>query len=136
MFKARESYRHLLFLMRKAMIIQKRVRIYLYQKLTKDRVEEINNENLFVWREMMDDFKAKWPTIRSQKRIEIHINSLSIYELQRISMNKFLQRENSQLARVLAVRDPNVEVIYVSPFQMTSDVLGYYFKILEIGDVE
>lgn len=47
------------------MIIQKRVRIYLYQKLTKDRVEEINNENLFVWREMMDDFKAKWPTIRS-----------------------------------------------------------------------
>ena len=95
MFKARESYRHLLFLMRKAMIIQKRVRIYLYQKLTKDRVEEINNENLFVWREMMDDFKAKWPTIRSQKRIEIHINSLSIYELQRISMNKFLQRENS-----------------------------------------
>ena len=25
----------------------------------------INNENLFVWREMMDDFKAKWPTIRS-----------------------------------------------------------------------
>ena len=85
---------------------------------------------------MMDDFKAKWPTIRSQKRIEIHINSLSIYELQRISMNKFLQRENSQLARVLAVRDPNVEVIYVSPFQMTSDVLGYYFKILEIGDVE
>jgi hypothetical protein len=40
------------------------------------------------------------------------------------------------LARVLAVRDPNVEVIYVSPFQMTSDVLGYYFKILEIGDVE
>ena len=95
MFKARESYRHLLFLMRKAMIIQKRVKIYLYQKLTKDRVEEINNENLFVWREMMDDFKAKWPTIRSQKRIEIHINSLSIYELQRISMNKFLQRENS-----------------------------------------
>ncbi len=77
------------------MIIQKRVKIYLYQKLTKDRVEEINNENLFVWREMMDDFKAKWPTIRSQKRIEIHINSLSIYELQRISMNKFLQRENS-----------------------------------------
>lgn len=28
-------------------------------------VEKINDENLFVWREMMDDFKAKWPTIRS-----------------------------------------------------------------------
>jgi hypothetical protein len=33
------------------------------------------------------------------------------------------------------LKDPNVEVIYVSPFQMTSDVLGYYMKILEIGDI-
>ncbi len=33
------------------------------------------------------------------------------------------------------MKDPNVEVIYVSPFQMTSDVLGYYMKILEIGDI-
>jgi len=33
------------------------------------------------------------------------------------------------------LKDPEVEVIYVTPFQMTSDVLGYYMKILEIGEV-
>ena len=50
-------------------------------------------------------------------------------------MEKFLQRENAQLSRIFSLKDPNVEVIYVSPFQMTSDVLGYYMKILEIGDI-
>jgi hypothetical protein len=34
------------------------------------------------------------------------------------------------------VKDPLVDVIYVSPFQMTNDVLGYYMKILEIGEID
>ena len=50
-------------------------------------------------------------------------------------MEKFLQRENAQLSRIFSLKDPEVEVIYVTPFQMTSDVLGYYMKILEIGEV-
>ena len=29
-----------------------------------------------------------------------------------------------------------MDIIYVSPFQMTPDVLGYYMKILEIGDID
>ena len=43
----------------------------------------------------MDEFKQKWPAIKQHKRIEIHINSMSIEEIKRISMEKFLQRENS-----------------------------------------
>ena len=39
------------------------------------------------------------------------------------------------MSRIFSLKDPNVEVIYVTPFQMTSDVIGYYMKILEIGDV-
>jgi hypothetical protein len=48
--------------------------------------------------------------------VEVHINSLSIEELKRISMEKFLQRENAQLSRIFALRDPNVDIIYISPF--------------------
>ena len=59
-----------------------------------------------------------------------------MHELKRISMEKFLQRENAQIARIFAVKDPNVDVIYVSPFQLTNDVTGYYMKILEIGEIE
>jgi len=41
---------------------------------------------------------------------------MSIEEIKRISMEKFLQRENSQLSRIFAVKDANVDIIYVSPF--------------------
>lgn len=85
---------------------------------------------------MMEEFRQKWPAIKTRKRIEIHVNSLSIEEAKRISMDKFLQRENAQISRIFATKDPNVDIIYVSPFQMTPDVLGYYTKILEIGDIE
>ena len=67
MYKAREAYKHLKFLMKKATIIQRRFRLYLFQKQTKDRVEELTNESLFVWKEMMDEFKEKWPSIKTNK---------------------------------------------------------------------
>jgi hypothetical protein len=44
---------------------------------------------------MMDEFKQKWPAIKTRRRVEVHINSISIEELKRISMEKFLQRENA-----------------------------------------
>ena len=34
------------------------------------------------------------------------------------------------------MKDPLVDVIYISPFQMTNDVIGYYMKILEIGEID
>jgi hypothetical protein len=89
---------------------------------------------MFIWRQMMEEFKQKWTTIKLKRRVEIHINSLSIDEIKRMSMEKFLQRENAQISRIFASgKDPNIEIIYVCPYQMTSDVLGYYMKILEIA---
>lgn len=64
----------------------------------------------------MDEFKQKWSDIKKKRRVEIHINSISVGEMKRISMEKFLQRENSQISRIFAVKDPLVEVIYVTPF--------------------
>lgn len=44
---------------------------------------------------MQDEFKAKWGEIKKQKRIEIHINSYSLSELQRLTIEKLKQKENS-----------------------------------------
>jgi hypothetical protein len=38
----------------------------------------------------MQEFKQRWGTIKKRKRIEVHCNSLSIDELKRMSMEKFL----------------------------------------------
>lgn len=135
-FKARSAYTQLKFLMTKAAVIQKAFRLFQMVKATKTKIEELNNESLFVWREMMEEFKKRWPEIRKKRRIEIHVNSLSIGEAKRISMEKFMQRENLQISRLFLLRDPNVNIVYVSPFTFTNDVLGYYMKILQIGDIE
>ena len=47
-----------------------------------------------------------------------------------------MQRENAQISRIFGAKDPNVDIIYVSPYTMTPDVIGYYMKILEIGDFD
>lgn len=114
--KARVAYTYLKFLMQKATTIQRSFRLFQFQKQTKERVDELTNESLFVWKEMMEEFRQKWPAIKTRKRIEIHVNSLSIEEAKRISMDKFLQRENAQISRIFATKDPNVDIIYVSPF--------------------
>jgi len=44
---------------------------------------------------MMEEFKSKWSDIKKKRRVEIHINSISVSEMKRISMEKFLQRENA-----------------------------------------
>lgn len=104
-------------------------------KATKAKIEELNSESLQVWREMMEEFKRRWPLIKKKKRVEIHINSYSIGELKRMSMEKFLQRENAQISRIFSLRDPNVEIVYICPFPLTTDIFGYYMKILQIGDI-
>ena len=37
---------------------------------------------------------------------------------------------------MLSVKDPNVDVIYVCPYEMPEEVKDYYKKILELGEVE
>jgi IQ domain-containing protein H len=96
----------------------------------------LQKESIQVWREMQEEFKHKWGEIKTQKRVEIHINSYSLTELQRLTTEKLKQKENSQIARIFSVKDPNVDVIYICPFTLTNDVYKYYLKILELVEID
>lgn len=85
---------------------------------------------------MQDEFKRCWPDIKRNKRVEIHINSYSITELRRLTVDKLKQKENSQIMRIFSVKDPNVDVIYICPFTVTNEVYKYYLKILELVEIE
>lgn len=122
--------------MEKATIIQRKYRLYQLKKSTKMRVKELQKESMQVWREMQQEFKHKWGEIKQQKRVEIHINSYSLSELQRLTTEKLKQKENSQIARIFSVKDPNVDVIYICPFTLTNDVYKYYLKILELVEID
>jgi hypothetical protein len=59
-----------------------------------------------------------------------------VSEMQRMTMEKFAQRENAQISRIFSIKDPNVDVIYISPFTLTNDVFKYYVKILDLVEIE
>jgi len=67
--------------MEKATIIQRKFRLYQLKKSTKNKIRELLKESLAVWREMQEEFKKRWPEIKKQRRIEIHINSFSLSEI-------------------------------------------------------
>lgn len=85
---------------------------------------------------MQDEFKRCWPDIRRNRRVEIHCNSYSTTELRRLTVEKLKQKENSQIMRIFSVKDPNVDVIYICPYTLTSEVYKYYLKILELVEIE
>jgi hypothetical protein len=53
-----------------------------------------------------------------------------------MSLEKYKQRENAQIARIFRMKDPNVDIVYVAPFMLTSEVSKYYMKILELCDID
>ena len=134
--KAFSAFAQLKFLMLKATVIQRKFRLYQLKKSTKVKVHQLGGQSRQVWREMQNEFKKCWPEIKTQKRVEIHINSFSVAEMKRMSIEKLKQKENAQIMRIFSVKDPLVDVIYVSPFVLTNEVYKYYMKILELVEIE
>lgn len=135
-FKAYTAFTLLKFSMSKATIIQRKWRLYQLMKNTKQKIKQFNEESMNEWRIMMKEFRKRWPEIKKKRRVEIHINSFSFSEQKRLTMEKFKQRENSQISRIFSVKDPKVDVIYIAPFTLTNEVYEYYKKILELGELE
>lgn len=84
-----------------------------------------------IWAQEQSRFESNWDQIKIHRRVVVHIPSLSTSS--RLDVENFTIRENLQLARVCAIADPLVDVVYVSPFPLTEDVKGYYMKLLELG---
>ena len=92
------------------------------------------------WKKMMSNFKKKWDLIKTMKRVIIHYNTISLTtdnsHSMNISFNQFKQRENNQLNRMIDLYDPNVEIIYISPYEIDKDIISYYTSILNTLGIE
>jgi len=53
-----------------------------------------------------------------------------------MTIEKYKQKENAQLARLFKVKDPNIDIVYVCPFPLTNEIYNYYLKILELVEIE
>ena len=135
-YLSHKKLRELRFINKKIAKIQSQYKQYKINEITKIRLSNKREENKNKFELMMSNFKKNWPEIKSGPRIEIHINSISTPVLKNFTIDKFSEKENNQLTRLISLKDPNVEIIYISPFHLSNEILSYYFSIIQSLGVE
>ena len=112
--------------------IQQSWKIYKLYSKTKQTIKESFDEFIDDYSQVLRKFKKEWPDIKGIERVEVHLNSFSYNEDQRLTIENFLQRANSQISRIFACRDPLVEIIYITPIELDDEIINYYSKVLLI----
>ena len=120
----------------KSIIIQKYFRRYLQVKKTIYLLENFKNEIHKKYLEIMNNFKKDWNTNQDKVRIEIHINSLSYDSYNNCTIDKYMLKESLQLNRLIRLIDPNLEIIYILPFNLSEEILSYYYSTLKSVGIE
>lgn len=136
MFKSILKIKNILSKIKCSTKIQGIYRLYRLRVTCKKLISQFNQELTENWNSIMDDFKARWKDIKSSKRVEIHINSISNSAYRNSTVEKFAEKENIQLSRLINLADPNLEIIYVCPFKLEQDIIAYYFSILNTLGIE
>lgn len=135
MKKQQIQYNKMQDILKKIKLIQTMWKCYLKLKNTRETIRNNMLKLIERFEERQAVFKKNWEQIKLEKRVEIHINSLSMAEIKRLTTEKFLQKENCQLSRIFKLLDPNVNIIYVCPFALSPEVIAYYNKALEISQI-
>lgn len=136
MFNAKKKYLKQKNFVKKVIKIQRTYRLCLLKKMYNILVENKRRDRLNNFRTLMDNFKINWRQNKNGPRIEIHINSYGFNNLKNATFEKFYERQNNQLNRMINLKDRNVEIVYVCPFEIGAEVLSYYFSILSTMGVE
>ncbi|XP_005098111.1 IQ domain-containing protein H isoform X2 [Aplysia californica] len=95
------------------------------QQLKKTRMDHLN-----AFKRRAKKFASSWDRVKNSRRVVIHVPSLGYSQSVRDSINDFGIRQNTQMARLCDIKDPNVDVIFISAVPLSDETLQYYSKLL------
>lgn len=127
--RARKTMKQTYDYLRKVKKIQKNLRKGLQLAATRALIRNRNLDALQSHHDQQADFQDQWDVVENSPRTEIHVSSYSNSEYTRLTMEKFLQRENIQISRIFRVSDPNLTLIYVTPYEIEEELYNYYMKV-------
>lgn len=96
----------------------------------RQQLKQVRLDNVEACRRRAKKLAMSWDRIKKSKRVIIHLPSLGLNQEIRDSIHDFGIRQNTQMARLCDIRDPNVDVIFVSPVPLSEETLQYYSKLL------
>lgn len=135
MHSARKKYKKSNNFFKRLLRVQNCARIFLKHRRTVQEIKLKKDRYRKECDELTEQLKKEWALVSNGPRIEIHLCGLNYDEFQRTTMSKFSQRQNVQITRLFALRDPAVHIIYVTPYTLPSDLIIYYSKVLELCGV-
>ena len=111
--------------------LQSHYRRFIVEKKVKKILEEekIGIHNKFM--ELFNKFKLRWDKIQNMPRLEIHFFSISKDSYNNCLIDKYSLKEALQLNRLIRLVDPNIEILYILPFEINDEILTYYISLLE-----
>lgn len=131
MFVKRRDLRHLVAATRAAEIIQRQWGVHQAHVKTRRAIAILQDGLLVRWRSTMDAFVQNWPTIKHNKRVVIHMPSVSypVFHSKHIPFYPCFQA--AQMPRLADLADPNVDVILIAPFKLESEAFQYYINTIK-----
>eukprot|EP01135_Chromosphaera_perkinsii_P006589 Nk52_evm14s553 gene=Nk52_evmTU14s553 len=100
---------------------------------TRASLRFLRDKHTEKFRKISHRLRSNWTTLKQEKHVIIHLPSLSYEYNIRNHTQRFQTLENSQMSRICDIRDPNVEVIYISPVSLSDDYISYYQKLFELS---
>lgn len=134
---ARMRFRKLQRSMAASILLQSVIRKFLYRRLALDllRQEEANSHTKFLTNRSRI---GEWWKSRMQNpgedrtRLVIYIPSINIAEYLRLDCENFRAMQNAHISNIFSLADPDLQLIYVTPFLMTNNDKAYQEKFLSL----
>lgn len=98
------------------------------QQLRRTRLDQLD-----AFKRRAKKFSSQWDRIKHSRRTVIHVPSLGYSQSVRDTITDFGIRQNTQMARLCDIKDPNVDVIFISAVPLSDETLQYYSKLLGLN---
>lgn len=134
---ARVRFRKLQRAMAASILLQSVIRKFLYRRLALEllRQEEASSHTKFLtnrsrigewWKSRMHD------PGEDRTRLVIYIPSINIAEYLRLDCESFRAMQNAHISNIFSLADPDLQLVYVTPFLMTNNDKVYQEKFLSL----
>ncbi|CAM9563669.1 unnamed protein product, partial [Choristocarpus tenellus] len=121
---------------RDAIQLQRAGRAYMSRRTAKLLLAQRRQHFESIWESLQQGLRSDWDSWRGKQRVIIHVPSLGVDEHTRMGDSAFHVRQNLQISRICSLMDPQVYVVYVSPFVLSTEIVEYHKKILELAGIE
>ncbi|KAH9508924.1 hypothetical protein Btru_048311 [Bulinus truncatus] len=99
----------------------------------KHQLRQTRMKQLEAFKQRAMIFASSWERIKNSHRVIIHIPSLGFSQSIRDNIADLGMRQNSQMARLCDIKDPLVDVIYISAVPLSDETIQYYSKLLGLN---